>query len=153
MPLQVIRTKPSRSTLDDYVNITQSGHVLAWWRSSNHSATAYCPSPTLQDSWTMPPGERERVDEVGVFTSSRPALVEKCCNQTLSLIITIVCMVRDSISRHDAAHTLCHVQTSDQYQTRFPSRQISGGNLTLRSLYIYSIHILHITCTSVNARL
>ena len=101
----------------------------------------------------MPPGERERVDEVGVCTSSRPVLVEKCCNQTLTLIITIVSMVRDSISRHDAAHTLCHVQTSDQYQTRFPSRQISGVNLTLRSLYIYSIHILHITCTSVNARL
>jgi len=30
------------------------------------------------------PGERERVDEVGACTSSRPALVGKCCNQTLS---------------------------------------------------------------------
>jgi len=78
--------------------------------------------------------------------------VEKCCNQILTLIITIVSMVRDSISRHDAGHTLCHIQTSDQYQTRFPSRQISGVNLTLRSLYIYSIHIHHITRTSVNAR-
>jgi hypothetical protein len=61
----------------------------------------------------MPLGERERV---GVCTSSSLALVEKYCDQTLTLIITVN-TARDLILQHDVAYKSCHLQTPNQYQT------------------------------------